>query len=207
MVNLDTQNAIRHILEGYSPSGGLGLSLTSVEAVTGASINFAGYDGADIRVGASTTIEENHAYLPENWFYGGDVWLMPDNGTASPGTWAYMVLLHELGHALGLLHGHDRLSRDKDSVEYSVMTYRTYLGQTDISYLTYGEFDAPQTLMMYDIAALQKLYGANFSTHNGHTTYRWDPSTGETFTIMLLRDAQGEIQSFLQFGMEGGRYL
>jgi serralysin len=38
-----------------------------------------------------------------------------------------------------------------------------------------------QTFMMVDIAALQHLYGADFTTNGGNTTYRWDPATGETF--------------------------
>ena len=38
-----------------------------------------------------------------------------------------------------------------------------------------------QSLMMYDIAGLQHLYGANFSTNSGNTTYSWSASTGEAF--------------------------
>jgi serralysin len=33
--------------------------------------------------------------------------------------------------------------------------------------------------MMYDIAALQHMYGADFTTHAGDTTYRFSPTTGE----------------------------
>ena len=33
--------------------------------------------------------------------------------------------------------------------------------------------------MMYDIAALQPIYGANFSTNTGNSVYTWNPSTGE----------------------------
>ena len=42
-----------------------------------------------------------------------------------------MGILHETGHALGLKHGHEfpvAISADRDSVEYSVMTYRSYPG-------------------------------------------------------------------------------
>ena len=40
--------------------------------------------------------------------------------------------------------------------------------------------------MMYDIAALQHMYGANYGGNNtqkfdGDTTYKWDPRTGEFF--------------------------
>ena len=33
--------------------------------------------------------------------------------------------------------------------------------------------------MTYDIAAAQHMYGANFSTNSGNTTYSWSPTTGE----------------------------
>ena len=35
--------------------------------------------------------------------------------------------------------------------------------------------------MMYDIAALQQLYGANYATNSGNTVYTWSPTTGEMF--------------------------
>lgn len=35
--------------------------------------------------------------------------------------------------------------------------------------------------MMYDIAAVQHMYGANFNTNSGNTVYRWSPTTGEMF--------------------------
>ena len=37
----------------------------------------------------------------------------------------------------------------------------------------------PQTLMMYDIAALQQIYGANYNTNAANTIYSWNPTTGE----------------------------
>ncbi len=35
--------------------------------------------------------------------------------------------------------------------------------------------------MMYDIAAIQKLYGADFGTNSGDTVYTWSSSTGQEF--------------------------
>src|SRR4029079_12016567 len=36
-------------------------------------------------------------------------------------------------------------------------------------------------LMMYDIAALQTLYGANYSSNSGDTVYTWSATTGQEF--------------------------
>jgi serralysin len=99
------------------------------------------------------------------------------------GNYAYLTFLHETGHALGLKHGHESpaLSPDRDSMEYSIMTYRGYIGApTDGGYKN-EVWGFAQTLMMYDIAALQRIYGANFSTQAGDSVYTWSPTTGQTF--------------------------
>src|SRR5262245_20359148 len=96
------------------------------------------------------------------------------------------AFMHEIGHNLGgLKHGHvlqeghgvefPKLPFDHDSQEYSVMTYNSYPGhQTAMSQF-------PETPMLDDIAALQYLYGANYSTNNTDTVYSFDPTTGEMF--------------------------
>ncbi|MAU96063.1 MAG: hypothetical protein CMP81_09275 [Fulvimarina sp.] len=109
------------------------------------------------------------------------------------GNFAWATHIHELGHAFGLKHGHeprhgltDRgpeyvIPAWRNSLDYSIMTYSSspnvYLGggyQTE-------RYGYAQTLMMYDIAALQHLYGANYATNATHTTYSWSPTTGEMF--------------------------
>jgi len=59
------------------------------------------------------------------------------------------------------------------------MDYHSYLG----SGLTYTNAagSGNQTYMIDDIAALQSLYGANYATNAGNTTYSWSPTTGEMF--------------------------
>ncbi|WP_159996991.1 M10 family metallopeptidase [Roseomonas sp. 18066] len=123
----------------------------------------------------------------------GNVWFNDEIfATAPRGSYAYFNVMHEIGHALGLKHGHDTgspdevygvavpaLSPDRDGVEFSIMTYRAFPGgQFDVG-ITVQEGHFPQSLMMYDIAALQYLYGANFQTNAGDTVYRFDPLTGE----------------------------
>ncbi len=96
------------------------------------------------------------------------------------------TILHELGHALGLKHGHDnetfgRIPKAFDSYEFSVMTYRSFVGANPRDGSTIEEFGSPQSFMMLDIAALQHLYGADFEVNSGDTVYSWKPRSGKTF--------------------------
>ena len=98
------------------------------------------------------------------------------------GNYAYEIMIHETGHAMGLKHPQDAMGSfgimpaDHDSVEYTVMSYRSYIGGP-LSY-TIAADSYPQTLMMYDIAALQTMYGANYTSNSGDTVYSWNPLTG-----------------------------
>ncbi|MGA0533750.1 M10 family metallopeptidase [Hansschlegelia sp. KR7-227] len=163
--------------------------------------------GSRIRYGITDFSNEDtdapaYAYMPDdedgitdidiqNWM-SGDVFFNEDKFTAANpvvGSYAYHTILHETGHAMGLKHGHESeefdndfvraaLPREWDSMEFSVMTYRSYVGD-DVK----GGYSNPaghyaQTLMMLDIAALQSMYGADFTSQSRATTYSWDPTDG-----------------------------
>src|SRR3712207_2259586 len=66
-------------------------------------------------------------------------------------------------------------------MEYTVMSYRSYVGASTTSGYTNETGGYAQSLMMYDIAALQHMYGANFATQSGSTTYSWSSTTGEMY--------------------------
>jgi serralysin len=142
---------------------------------------------AELRYAASDAHPRGFAYFPAVAPQGGDAWFNKSSGKFDDpvrGNYAFHTFIHETGHALGLKHPHEArgafgiMPSDQDSLAYSVMSYRSYVGASTAEYVN-GTWDYPQTLMMHDIRAIQQLYGANFDNHFGPTTYRWDPNSGQ----------------------------
>ena len=79
------------------------------------------------------------------------------------------TLLHEIGHSLGLTHPFVStvLPAAEDNDRYTVMTYTEVYGSS-------GVYAAGP--MLYDIAAIQHLYGANTNFNSGNTTYSFGDS-------------------------------
>lgn len=99
----------------------------------------------------------------------GDIVIAPDIGAAElrQGKSGFQVLLHEIGHALGLKHPFDpniNLPTNEDNFDYSIMSY------FDGAFAKLG-FANIATPAPYDIAALQYLYGANMSTNAGNNRH------------------------------------
>jgi hypothetical protein len=86
--------------------------------------------------------------------------------------------MHEIGHALGLAHPHVGEHKLPVNQDYSNYTLMSYEAPDNASYYdSNGNFIylMSSTPMVYDIAALQHLYGT--SSHNEQdTTYKFDPS-------------------------------
>ena len=108
------------------------------------------------------------------------------SGAWTPGTYTYFTILHEIGHALGLKHPHGTdngfpaADAASDGVPNSVMSYRSYLGGPVEAYgIAAGSY--PTGPMAFDIAAIQYLYGANWTHNAGDTTYTFDPTATVIF--------------------------
>jgi len=146
-----------------------------------------------------------HAYLPGDYPEAGDVWFSPTwydqyPGGVAPGTRGYQTILHEVGHALGLKHPFDSpyvLSPEFDSMMYTVMSYSPMAG---------GRFAHPDrfpsTPMLFDVQALEWLYGPSTTAHVGDTVYSFAGSGRYWETIT---DSSGI--DTLQYSSAVGAYI
>ncbi|MFM9938974.1 MAG: M10 family metallopeptidase C-terminal domain-containing protein [Hyphomicrobiaceae bacterium] len=197
------QNAVRNILATEFPRY-INMTFTEVGPTVRSDISLAFSDSP------SPTA---WAYGPWDQLVGGDVWFSYNNNWyAAPvrGNYAWYTILHELGHSMGLTHGHQGggfgtgpMESERDSSEFSVMTYRSYVGGPDTG-TTNEDFGYAQSLMMYDIAALQHMYGANFNTNSTNSTYTWSQTTGQMFINGVAQMAPGANRIFLTVWDGGG---
>jgi serralysin len=166
---------------------------------------------ATLRLARSDAPSPAWSYLPGDTREGGDTWFGNSSGLFDApvlGNYAYYAFIHEILHAVGLKHGNEggmfgAMTAGHDSMEYSVMTYRSYVGSEGL-HVENETWGYAQTLMIHDIAALQHMYGADFTTNGGNSVYRWSPTTGQSFVNGVGQEAPGANRIFMTIWDGGG---
>jgi serralysin len=122
--------------------------------------------------------------------FAGDVWINSSlSYNTNPVMQAYgqQVLLHEIGHAIGLSHPAAYNAGAGVSITYSAnaiyfedsrqYTVMSYFSETNTGAAFGGRYSAVP--LLDDIAAAQRLYGANTTTRTGDTVYGFNSNAGQ----------------------------
>ena len=129
------------------------------------------------------------------------------NGGLEKGGAGFSLLLHELGHGLGLAHPHDTggdsvimqgvsLSRgdygdfDLNQAVFTVMSYNDGF-QSETGNVVSSRYGHTSTLSPLDIALLQQRYGAEDTNRAGSTTYTLKDANAKGTSYVAIWDTAG----------------
>ncbi len=182
-LNTTQQTAATLALTAWSNVANINFQLVSETTTNVGDIRFAFSSAANL------TKWWGYASYPSSyWPQGGDVWINAENGSDldwAVGSDNFESLMHEIGHALGLKHpfnGDVTLSSSLDNTNNSVMSYTGLNNKYPNAGYVNGKYDwityyiNHETPMVFDIAAIQYIYGANNNYKTGDDTYTFDPT-------------------------------
>jgi hypothetical protein len=227
---LDGNSSATTLTFGFLSSQPGGQSMTSFQAMTDAqknavraafayygkliNVNFtevAGDGAANINFGTNNQgSSAGYAYLPNDSGTKDKTYMYLANNQATnsdagvqQGGYGWMTVLHEIGHTLGLKHPGNYnaggggtpgpyLPAATDARQYTIMSYKDDNASRGIN---------ATTPMLYDVAALQYLYGANtsasaatsgkftFSDGNSYLQTLWSANGTDTIDLSGLKNS------------------
>jgi hypothetical protein len=193
----------------FQSSADLALTLTGndLQAAVGA-VGLGVFPDPDYAAGLRDLAGYSAAEYPNP---AGDVFLdnfYPAFQFLSAGGKGFSIVLHEIGHALGLKHPHDGGGNSKptfeqlgiaasDTARWTVMSYNDNTNSSQSA----GNDASPMPL---DILAIQQIYGANMSYHAGDDVYQFQYSALQNGRYTTIWDAGGtdtvDASNYLYFG-------
>lgn len=136
----------------------------------------------------------------------GDVWVntaAPPTEAPQPGSWYYQMMLHEIGHSMGLTHPGLYDAGGGSAISFGVDA-QFWQDSAQFTVMSYFAADDPQgaglpegvggsalqadTLGLCDMLALQQIYGANSATRAGNTVYGFGATAGGVYDFVQNLD-------------------
>ena len=192
-LNSIEQTAAINALQAWANVASINFLQTADNATTVGDIRFAFTSTSKI------TNEWGYANYPNSYYpNAGDVWInykYDADTNWSAGTYNFEALMHEIGHTLGLKHpgNYDAggslpsppyVPSNLDNRTETIMSYNNVNSlYVSVSKNASGAYSwasrtiNPETPMVLDIQAIQYIYGANNTYHNGDDVYTFDASS------------------------------